>query len=29
MNLLSIAKTFNTENEALDFLIKQRWPMSW
>jgi transposase-like protein len=26
MNLLSIAKTFNTENEALDFLIKQRWP---
>jgi transposase-like protein len=26
MNLLSITKTFTTEDEALDFLVKQRWP---
>jgi transposase-like protein len=26
MNLLSICKTFATEDQALDYLIKQRWP---
>lgn len=26
MNLLSICKTFATEDAALDYLIKQRWP---
>jgi transposase-like protein len=26
MNLLSIAKTFSTEDAALDCLVKQRWP---
>lgn len=26
MNLLSVTKTFRTEDEALDYLIGQRWP---
>src|SRR5258708_40238207 len=26
MNLLSITKTFATEDQALDYLIKTRWP---
>src|SRR5579864_6742610 len=26
MNLLAICKTFSTEDQALDYLIKQRWP---
>src|SRR5579864_227912 len=28
MNLLAICKTFSTEDQALDYLIKQRWPKS-
>lgn len=26
MNLLTICKTFATEDQALDYLINQRWP---
>lgn len=26
MNLLKVSQTFNTEDAALDYLIKQRWP---
>ena len=26
MNLLSVTKTFKTDDEALDYLVKQRWP---
>jgi transposase-like protein len=26
MNLLSVTKTFTTEDQALDYLVKQRWP---
>jgi transposase-like protein len=26
MNLLTVSKTFTTEDQALDYLVKQRWP---